>query len=90
MQYIQREDVRVDRLALVSEATTTTKKRVHEQHPLAKANRLRRELPPQYETRRDPRGPQRRPFSTTHSLIQGQLTLLSLRPTFSSATKAMR
>lgn len=78
MQYIQREDVRADRLALVSEAAAI-KKRIHEQHPAAEANRVRRELPPQHETRRDPRGPQRRPFSTAHSLVQDQLTPLSLQ-----------
>ena len=60
MQYIQREDIHADRLALVSEATKE-KQCIHGQyHHIAEADRVRRELPPQHEARRGPRGPQRR------------------------------
>ncbi|KAG6370930.1 hypothetical protein JVT61DRAFT_10777 [Boletus reticuloceps] len=42
MQYIQREGVRVDQLALVSDATAR-KCHIHGQHCVAKANRVRRD-----------------------------------------------
>ena len=62
MQYIQREDVRADRLALVS-ASMRRSNAFTDSVLVAEANHLRRQLPPQHETRRDPRGSQRRPFS---------------------------
>lgn len=43
--------------------TTTTKQRIHGQHLVAWANRVRRQLPAQHETRRGPWGPQRRSCS---------------------------